>query len=207
MQFHDYSEHDPSSFILNQPLFDVDRSCFISKIIDNKDANINLKSSNLRLTSVQNDIIKFEFLHSSNDFYKFINNLDATTKGQIIRNGAEWFGNSLNTDTINNIFKYSAYLPDKLPSFPYINFIIDKNCKIIGKRRKKLTVGDLRLNMEFEVCFAIDGLYFYKNKCHLVYVIHQLKLINELIPSTGSFFGTECESDDNNGEINIGDAI
>jgi len=203
MQFQDYKEINLYSFHFNQPEFESNYNIFISKLTnnidnDNKNTNMNIKTDSLRLLSFKDNVLQIEFLYSSNNFYKFISNLDSYSKEEIIKNGSEWFGNNLNTDTINNIFKSSVHLPDKLPAFPTIHFKLDEKCKIIGKKRKKLTSNELKPNMEIELSFTVDGVHFQKNKCNLVYNVHQIKIINDICQSIESLFAEDEE-------VNTGD--
>jgi len=202
MQFCDYKEINLYSFRFNQPIFESNYNIFISKLTDNNDIDktMNIKSDSLRLLNFKDNILQIEFLYSSNNFYKFISTLDSQSKEEIIKNGSDWFGNSLNTDTINNIFKQSICLPNKLPGFPTINFKLDEKCKIVGKKRKKLTQNELKPNMEVELSFSVDGIHFQKNKCNLVYIVHHIKIVNDVCQSFENLFG---EDDD---AVNTGNA-
>lgn len=197
MQFHNSKEFDLGSFNLTQPLFDTDHNIFISKLSNANNESMAIKSDSLRLLSCNNDILQVELLHSSNSFYKFINDLDAISKEQILKNGTDWFGNSLNADTINNIFKRSVHLPVRLPAFPTLDLIIDSNCKMVGKRRKKMSAVDLKANMEVELSFIVDGVYYYKNKCHLLYKVQNIRLLTDTCLTTSSFFGMDQTCNDN----------
>mgnify|MGYP001488336931 CR=1 FL=1 len=222
MQFHNYNEINLNLFDLNVPIFNSNYNIFISKIlnnniqkIDNNDIvndinnTINIKSDSLRLLNFKDDVLQTEFLYSSNDFYKFINSLDVQFKNEIIKKGTEWFGNNLNSDTVNNIFKQSVILPDKLPGLPTVNFKWDDTCKISSNKKKKLSKNDLKQNMEIELDFIVEGIYFYKNRCHLVFNVKHIKILNDVCQSFESLFEDndnsnndhDNENDNNNGDI------
>lgn len=198
MQFCDYKEIDTNLFHLNVPEFDYNYNIFISRLL-NTNTNVkskvtmNIKSDSLRLLDIKDGILQVEFLYSSNDFYEFINGIDSQFKEEIIVNGSDWFGNNLNNDTINNIFKQSVNLPVKIPGLPTINFRYDDNCKISGIKRKKLSMDDLKPNMEIELHFTVEGIYFYKNRCHLIHNVKQIKILNDTCQSFESLFGENDE--------------
>lgn len=196
MQFCNYNEINLHIFHLDIPYFDFDNNVFISKLFDNNDNHsMNIKSDSLRLLNLKDDTLQMEFLYSSNNFYNFINNLDMQSKNEIIKNGFEWFGNSLNIDTIDNLFKQSVILPTKIPGLPTINFKCDDLCKITSNKKKKLSKNDLKPNMEIELCFVVDGIHFYKNKCHLIYNVKQIKILNDICQSFESLFKTNEDDD------------
>lgn len=190
MQFCSYNEINLYEFHLNVPDFDSNYSIFISNILNsNTNSTMNIKSGNLRLLNFKDDILQIEFLHSSNNFYEFINNIDLQFKNEIIKNGTDWFGDQVNVDTFNNIFKPSISLPIKLPGLPTMNFKCDTDCKVSGKRRKKLSKNDLKQNMEIELHFMIEGIHFHKNKCHLIYNVKNIRVLNNICQTFENSFG------------------
>jgi|688.fasta_scaffold136527_2 hypothetical protein len=205
MQFFDHKKIDLYKFHLNDPKFDHNYNIFISELFDNDNNLINIKSSSLRLLNVKNNILNTELLYSSTEFYEFINKLDEHVKNEIIKNGSRWFGNNLNTDTINNMFKRSVFLPDRLPGFPTFIFEINDETKIINKR-KKISIDNLHNNMELEISFIINGVYFFKNKCNLIYTTKEIKVINDMCQTIESLFedsdNEECSPNNTESEIN-----
>lgn len=178
-------DFDLYSIVYNQPIFDSTKGIFISTT-NLSDQIIN--SQNMRLVSVGDNIIVTEFLYLSDVFYKFINNLDSYSREYILQKGEEWFSSSLNTDTINNMFKKSAQLPDYLPSFPSLAFHVVPETKVTSTRRKRMTLNDLKPNMEIEVHFTISGIYFYKNQCCLIYNITLIKVVNNVCQTLKNMF-------------------
>lgn len=185
-------EFDLQSLNFLHPIFNDRQGIFIS---NTNNSNITLNSAGMKLTSINNDVITVEFLYSqdSDDFYKFIGQLDTRAKNTILDNGVEWFGSGLNEDTINNMFKRTVTLPDCLPSFPTMKFIVLGDCKISGTRKKKMTVNDLKEGMEIIVSFYIEGIFFYKNRCCLVYKARQIKVLNNICQTLQNLFGAEHE--------------
>jgi hypothetical protein len=193
MQFRNYKTVDMRSFSLDQPKYDSKKETFISKF--NNQARI--KTDSIRLLNIEDGTLQVEMLYSSNDFYNYVGDFDCHTKSEIVKNGPEWLGGSLNEITINNMFKKTMQLPEKLPMFPTMNFEYN-DIKVMGKRRKKLSVNDLKPNMEIEVGFTIDGVYFYKDKCYVCYIAQQIQVINENSPSICKIFGMKDETTETN---------
>ena len=48
----------------------------------------------------------------------------------------------------------------------------------ITQRRKKLSIDDLKPNMEIEIDFSINGIHFYKNKCNIIFGANNIKVFN-----------------------------
>jgi hypothetical protein len=203
MQFCDYNEINLCEFHLNVPDFDSNYSIFVSNILNsNTNSIMNIKSGNLRLLNFEDDMLQIEFLYSSNNFYEFINNVDSQFKNEIIENGTDWFGDHVNIDTFNNIFKPSINLPTKLPGLPTMNFKCDIDCKITGKRRKKLSKSDLKQNMEIELHFVIEAIHFHKNKCHLIYNVKNIRVLNNICQTFESLFGENNYNQNNQNKQN-----
>lgn len=206
MTYLDYKKVNLYMFSLEQPVYDSTYNVFISNLTkmdsldtSNKSMKLNVKSDSVKLLCIKDNTLQIEFLPSSNNFYNFINTLDMKAKDEIIKKGSDWFGvNSLNIDTVNNMYKQSSQLPIKLPGFPTVNFKIDENCKITGARRKKLAIESLTQNMEIELSFTVEGVYFYKNKCHLVYCVNCIKVINGMCQTLENLFS---DNNDNNNNI------
>ncbi len=208
MSYLDYKKVNLYMFNFEQPNFESTYNIFISNLIKTDEtglpgtnSQLNVKSDGLKLLCIKDNSLQIEFLPSSNNFYNFINTLDAKAKDEIIKKGLDWFGNNLNIDTVNNIYKQSIQLPVKLPGFPILNFKISENCKITGTRRKKLTIDDLKPNMEIELSFIIEGVYFYKNKCNLVYCVNCIKVINGMCQTLENLFSDNDELNKNDNNI------
>ena len=209
MNYLDYKKVNLYMFSLAQPNYESDYNVFISKLIEmdisGQTKQLNVKSDSLKLVyiCIKDNNLQIEFLPSSNNFYNFINALDVKAKDEIIKKGPEWFGNSLNSDTVNNIYKQSVQLPVKLPGFPTVNFKIGENCKIVGARRKKLIFDSLKPNMEIELSFTIEGVYFNKNKCNLVYCVNCIKVINGMCQTLENLFSDNDEQHKNDNKNDI----
>lgn len=195
MNYINFNEINLNEYHLQQPIFDDIKNIFIS--LYNK--KLGIISANLRLLNILNDNIVTEFLPNNNNFYKFIQNLDISSKDQIIKNGEQWLGNSFNIDSIYNLFKLSICLPDKIPSLPTLSFKISEKTKIISKKKKKMKLCDLKKDFEIEIKFEVEGIYFFTNKCNIVYNADEIKILSELCQSFECLF----QDDDNNDEDNI----
>lgn len=170
-----YNTLDLSTLVISAPLFNYEKNSFISEL------NLTgLKTDCMKFVSYEDNYLIVEFVPSSTEFYNFIKELDTRTKNKIIENGQEWLGSDLNAQTINNLYKSILNLPESLPNLPYIR-IFCPNPKIIGKKRKKLTMDQLNKNMEIELSISFDGIYFEKYQCYLACKIDQIKVVNDNI--------------------------
>ncbi|QKF94018.1 hypothetical protein QKU48_gp0560 [Fadolivirus algeromassiliense] len=201
MELLNYNQIILNELKLNQPIFDHDKDIFISELVKD-DIKIGIKGVNFKCININNNELNLEFLFSNSNFYTLMMDLDKYVKEQIVTNGSEWFGNKLNENTINNIYKCSINLPNKIPALPYIRFICSDECKII-KKRKKISLSELNKNMELEIDFVIDGVCYYKNKCHLQYTIVSIKVINDICQSFESLFNDSEEDNDVDNDISI----
>lgn len=195
MEFNFCNEISVSDFNLLSPIFNNTKNIFISNLHNSDQNTINIKGINFKLLEYSNNMLNLEFLHMNNDLYLLVLNLDKIIKEQIISKGTIWFGNNLNNDTINNLYKSSIISPLKIPALPFMKFNVSEDCKITNKR-KKISLSDLKKGMEVEIQFSIEGVYFNKSKCYLNYTVYQLKIINELCQTIDSLF-----DGDNNGNI------
>lgn len=199
MNYIDCKELNLYIFNLNQPIFDFTYNIFISKF----NSEICVKYNSVKLLEVSEDSLRIEFLHSSNILYGCITQLDDKVKEEIILNGESWFGNNLNTDTINNMFKYSIKLPEKLPGFPTMEFKISENCGVFGvSGKRRMAIGKLKPNMEIEIGFSVSGVHFYKNRCNLVYCVNYIKVINNVCLMLEDLFGGNSDEENIEDEIN-----
>ena len=181
---------------LESPVFNDEDGIFQSNV--NGDCKI--KSTSLRLISINDNLLTCEFLYDSNEFYQFILRADDFYKKNLIENGVRWFGNSLNQDNINNIFKGSVKLPNRLPSFPQVSFVIGDDC-VVKNRNKKFSINQLSSNMEIELDLTIDSLKYYKNKCYLSYIINKINVVNRSCQVIENLFQVNFNDDNINSEI------
>jgi len=196
MRFCCYNEINLYDLSLDLPQYNQTNQIFISKVLNNGNIKpLNIKSDSLRLVSFKDNILQTEFLYSSNNFYKFINDMDTQFKNEIIYNGTKWFGENINNNTLNNIFKYSVSLPDKLPGLPMLNFILDDSCKILNKK-KQTNIDDLKQNMEIELQFTIEEIHYQKYKCYPVFKIKQIKIVNDICQTLESLLDSSSKEED-----------
>lgn len=182
-------------FNLNQPTFDYTYNIFISKFNNDMNIKYTVKLNEI-IEEADNLQLKIEFLHSSNSLYSYVMQLDNKVKTEIILNGPNWFGDSLNADTINNMFKQSIQLPGKLPGFPTMDLKISENCEVYGiSGKRKMAINKLKPNMEIEIGFSVDGVYFYKNKCNLVYYVNHIRVINNVCLIWEDLFSSDDENE------------
>lgn len=177
MSFFYYNEINLYDYKLSEPNFDTINSIFTSKFLDTKDKELKLKSGNMRLVSTQDKIIKAEFLHTSDEYYQYIKNIDSYLKSEAEKHLSNILGN-INKETLDNLFKSSILLPEKIPALPTMIFRLNDNCKFIGQKRRKITLEEFKENSNIEVHFVIHGINYYKNKCEIIYDVLQLKLID-----------------------------
>jgi hypothetical protein len=206
MQFSYYNDIDLYNYHLTEPIHDEIKDVFMCKLVDDKDKEVRLKSSSMRLLDLVDNDIRLEFVHTANDFYQFIINLDTHLKDEVHKQLTNMLG-TLNKETLDNLFKSSINLPVKLPSLPYMMFKLDDTCKFAANRRRKISIDNLKQNNEIEVHLIIQGIYLYKNRYELVYKVYQVKLIGDYHPSLPDLLakGTELDEkdDDNKADDNI----
>lgn len=177
MQFRYYHEINLDDYKLSEPDFDSVNNIFTSKLLDNKNKELRIKSGNMRLISRQETNIKTEFLHTADEYYQFTKTLDSYLKGEAEKHLTNILGN-INKDTLDNLFRSSISLPDKLPSLPIMVFKLNDSCKFTGLKRRKASLEDFGENSNIEVHYVIHGINYFKNKCEIVYDVLQLKLVN-----------------------------
>lgn len=176
MQFRYYQEVKLSDYTLSEPEFDSVNNIFASKLLDSKNKVPRIKSGNMRLVSRQDKQIKVEFLHTADEYYQYIKNLDSFIKTEAEKHLSNILGN-INKDTLDNLFRSSILLPEKLPSLPTMVFNLNDNCKFTGLRKRKVSLDDFKDNTNIEVHFVINGINYFKNKCEIIYDVLQLKLV------------------------------
>lgn len=187
-------------FSLIEPEFDLNN--FISKLLDENGNSAYIKSSSLRLVDISENILTAEFLYSSQEFYNFIRNLDEYLKMQLIQKGPLWFGDKFDTDKINNLFRSTILLPEKLPGLPLLKFKLTDNFVIVGKDNNKYELDDLKSNMEIKIHFCIDGVEFHKNMCNVLMSVYQININKNLCQTIDNlFFPNSAVINDTESEI------
>ena len=176
MQFRYYNEANLYDYHLSEPEFDDVDKLYKSKLLDDKKKGLRIKSGNMRFLSKQDKYIKAEFLHTTNDYYQYIKNIDSHLKGEAEKHLLNILGN-INKDTLDNMFRSSILLPEKIPSLPTMLFKLNDDCKFAGLKRRKATIDDFKEDSNIEVHFIIHGINYFKNRCEIVYDVLQLKLI------------------------------
>lgn len=166
---------------------------FISKFLDENKNSVYLKSPNLRLVDISNNILTVEFLYSSQEFYDFIKNLDNYLKTQLALNGPGWFGDQFDTDKINNLYRSSILLPEKLPGLPLFKLKLTDNFIITGKDGTTYDIDDLKSNMEIKIHFSIDGIEFHKNMCNASFSVYQINISKFLCQTLDNIFYPNSE--------------
>lgn len=176
MQFRYYNETNLYDYKLLEPEFDSTNNIFASKLQDNKNKELKIKSGNMRFLSKQDNYIKVEFLHTSNEYYQYIKSLDTFLKSEAEKHLTSMLGN-VNKETLDNLFRSSIIVPDKLPALPMMMFKLNENCKFSGLKRRKLSIDDFKENANVEIHYVVHGINYFKNKCEIVYDVLQLKLV------------------------------
>ena len=178
-------------FNLSEPKFNANK--FISEFIDENNSPAYIKSGNLRLIDITGNILTAEFLYSSQEFYSLIKEMDKYLKSQLVEKGPMWFGNKFDTDKINNLFRPSILLPDKLPGLPLIKFKLNENYKIVGKDDNRYDIDDLKTDMEIKVNFSIDGIEFHKNMCNVSFTVYQINIMKNFCQTLDNLYYPNSE--------------
>lgn len=173
-------------FNLSEPKFNANK--FISNFIDENNTSAYIKSGNLRLIDITGNILTAEFLYSSQEFYRLITEMDQYLKTQLIEKGPQWFGDKFDIDKINNLFKSSVLLPNKLPGLPLIKFRLTENCTIVGKDDNRYDIDDLTPDMEIKVHFCINGIEFHKNMCNVSFSIYQINIMKKICQTIDNLY-------------------
>ncbi|ARF09442.1 hypothetical protein Indivirus_1_65 [Indivirus ILV1] len=179
-------------FNLNEPIFHENK--FVARLKDENNNDAYMRSSRLRLLGISNNIISVEFLYSSNEFYNFIKSVDDYIKNKIIENSPNWFGNHFNGDKVNNLFRSSIYLPEKLPGLPYMNFKVTDNCIVLDRDNRKCSIDELKVNMEIKLHYSIDGVEFYKNHCEVSFSVYEIDISKYLCQTLDSILCSNEEA-------------
>lgn len=146
---------------------------FVSKIKYNGQ-NFDMKTSLLKLVDIkkENDIcmIEVEFLSKFSDFYELIYDIDDFVLNQILSKSNKWFGaEKMNPETIENLFKRTLQLPNKLSRNPTMKLIVDK----------KIDVKDGIKNSEIRLILNLDKIIFYPNMYLLNYNVIELEIVDD----------------------------
>lgn len=181
------------NYYLQDLVYNEEHNAFVSNVTDDKNNLITIKSSGLKLINFKNDgTLNVEFLYSTNDFYQCIKLLEDQFKSLILKHWEGWFDKETDIDTINNLFKTCIQLPGKIPSLPSMIFKIHEQCEVYRqKNKKKINLSDLKNNMEIELKIEIDGLYFYRNKCNVIYYVKEICVIDDITQSFDCLFGED----------------
>ncbi len=179
-------------FNLSEPVFNENK--FTAKLIDENQNGAYMKSSNLRLLGISNNVLSVEFLYSSQEFYNFIKSVDDYLKNEIIDNGPKWFGDKFDSDKVNNLFRSSVHLPEKLPGLPFMNFKLTSDCIIMDRDNRKCEFDDLKINMEVKLHYSIDGVEFYKNYCEVSYSIYEIDISKYSCQTLDDIFSQSTEA-------------
>jgi hypothetical protein len=147
--------------------FIEDENVYISEI-----GRIEVESDLLKIFKVGDDNITFEFGEYSNEFYKFIINLEDGIKELIINNGERLFGGEVD---LENLFRKSIMLPNDLSRGPTINFKLSHDIEIYDRSLNKINTDKLKNNItNVIVKFHIERIQFYKSKCNILYIVDEI---------------------------------
>jgi hypothetical protein len=162
---------------------------YLAKILYN---NKPLYTDSLKMVvsdmDIDNKKICFQFSTESNDFYKFIINLDDTLKMKLSNESESVLGFKSSQRNINNLFKTTIQIPVNVTDAPYLHFNYDNNIKIYDINGKNILFKDIKSNYETVLSFSIKNIEFYKNKINLSLTLQTIKVLHDIEQSNDYMF-------------------
>ena len=198
----EYSNINLYSIILNDPIYNKDDNIYVSSIRYNIEDNLEefyIKSSRLKVINIEKigniTKIEAEFLLTEPKFYEIVHSMDNYVIDQVVKNGNEWFGINLNYDTIENLFKKTIELPQRLDNFPKMIIFILSDSTIYDKSGEKILVEDIKENNEIITTLHLKNIEFHVNKYNLVYIAKTIEICNYFCQTSHYLFDDSDELD------------
>lgn len=158
--------------------------------MDNNLEDIKIKTISLKLTNIfiknNQQFIEVEFLPSTNDFYKFISNIDDIIVKNFVDNSENLVGTQLNYDTVNTLYVKSIKLPKELSTLPFLELCVRNDCVVLDTNNNQISLDDLKKDTEVMLVIDFSKVIFFPNKYNLVINVNYIQLCNY------------CENDENN---------
>lgn len=180
-----YTDINLNSIIFNDPIYNKNDDIFESNIkYSNGDSSddFTINTARLRIVKIKKygDVTKLvvEFLLSEPKFYEVIKNIDEYTINKVVENSERWFGNKSKYETIENLFKNTIELPNKLHNFPVMAIYLLNDCKIYNKVGDLVNINQLKENNEITTELQLKNIEFHVHKYNLDYICSKINIIN-----------------------------
>ena len=120
---------------------------------------------------------EYIILNITDQFIKFIDDLEDNNIKYTFNNCEEWFKKDIPYDAIEHMYENIDLENDKLRiNFPYIKEKLQ--CKIFNDDKKILEHSELSEDDNIVLILHIKGLKILKDKFHLDFYVNQIKLVN-----------------------------
>jgi len=164
--------------------------------------------NDMEYTSGKLSNLIFEFPDSSDEFYKFLLDLDKVLKNKIITGSEQMTGDTIPKNNIDELYKSNLELPKTLLSSPMLNITIysndldDDKIYIYNKNEDRLDIDSIMISGESSMLLKIVKIKFYRRKINLVMSLHSIKISNQ-VPQLNGFMFNNSESDSDVDETEI----
>jgi hypothetical protein len=164
--------------------------------------------NDMEYTSGKLSNLIFEFPDSSDEFYKFLLDLDKVLKNKIITGSEQMTGDTIPKNNIDELYKSNLELPKTLLSSPMLNITIysndleDDKIYIYNKNEDRLDIDSVMISGESSMLLKIVKIKFYRRKINLVISLHSIKISNQ-VPQLNGFMFNDSESDSDVDETEI----
>ena len=164
--------------------------------------------NDMEYTSGKLSNLIFEFPDSSDEFYKFLLDLDKVLKNKIITGSEQMTGDTIPKNNIDELYKSNLELPKTLLSSPMLNITIysndleDDKIYIYNKNEDRLDIDSVMISGESSMLLKIVKSKFYRRKINLVISLHSIKISNQ-VPQLNGFMFNDSESDSDVDETEI----
>lgn len=212
----EYSDVNLYSITFSEPIYQEEDSIYSSTVQyedGENEGDFYIKTSRLRVDEIQKvgnlTKITVEFLLSDPKFYEVVRSIDNYVVDEIVKNGDEWFGISPKYDTIENLFKKTVQLPDRLEKFPRMDIFVVGEVEVIDKNGDNVSIDNLKVNNEIVAVLQLRNIEFHINKYNLIYTVEKVEICNYFCQSSHYLFddSDELDSMNDNSETNFVNSV
>ena len=166
----DYKSIDVNDIRLGNP--DKLDDCYLCNLTYNEQL-LYVQTSSFSIDEITKEYL---VLNITDDFYKFIEDLEKNIIKETFNNCEEWFKRDIPYDAIDNMYENIDLEGNKLKiKFTYVKDRLQ--CKIFNNK-EIIPLSDLKIDDRIMLILHFKGLKIFKGDYHLDFYINQLKVVN-----------------------------
>lgn len=162
---------------LNEPTFSLENNDIYMSLIGSDKNKLKVQNAVLRIIDIDNNYLTLEFVPESNTTYGKLLEITDHYRNEMVTNSTNWFGTSMNSTRLRNMFCNNVELPKSIPGYPTIKVCITDKTKFVGSGRKKISLDTLILGMYIDIMITIDSIIYHQDRCYLNYILDRIKFV------------------------------